>query len=273
MKIETLIKGLRNPCLAIYFLAKTYIERYEGFTYAFKKNGEEYLLNRLCEEDIRVVFDVGANVGEWTKIALAKFPKAQVFGFEISQKTFNTLQDNLKGESRVALHNFGLSNDSGLIQYKDYGANSGVNTIIGNLEFHDFSIQPRLLECSVMKGDDFCKENGIESIDLLKIDVEGAEFMVLEGFANMLKNNAIRIIQFEYGYANGDTHTLMKDFFRLLGDYGYVTGPLKKTGVLFMDFVYPLNDFNSGPNFVSLLSNDEELISHISGKSIEGYPG
>jgi hypothetical protein len=124
-----------------------------------------------------------------------------------------------------------------------------------------------------MKGDDFCKENGIESIDLLKIDVEGAEFMVLEGFANMLKNNAIRIIQFEYGYANGDTHTLMKDFFRLLGDYGYVTGPLKKTGVLFMDFVYPLNDFNSGPNFVSLLSNDEELISHISGKSIEGYPG
>ena len=52
---------------------------------------------------------------EWTRIALARLPQAHVLGFEISQKTFSTSQDNLKSEYRVALHSFGLSNDSALI--------------------------------------------------------------------------------------------------------------------------------------------------------------
>ena len=272
MLIIPLIKGVRSPRFGFYVLAKKYIKFYEGFTYFFSQNGEEYLLNSLRTEPIKVVFDVGANVGEWSKIALTKFSEAQVFGFEISDRTFLTLQDNLKNETRCSFHNIGLSNEVGSIQYKDYGVNSGVNTILSNTDFHDDSIQPELLECLVTTGDLFCKANGIEYIDILKIDVEGAEILVLEGFVNMLKSNSIRVIQFEYGYANGDSHTLMKDFYTLLGNYGYVTGPLKRRGVLFMDFVYPLNSFNSGPNFVSVLKKELQLFSKISGKVIDGYP-
>ena len=272
MNLGSLIRGVRNPRWALYILARRYIHFYEGFTYLFSKNGEEYLLNRLRSEKIKVVFDVGANVGEWTKIALSKFPEADIFGFEISEKTFSSLRANFKNEVRCSFHNIGLSNEVGSIKYKDYGVNSGVNTILNNTDFHDDLIEPLFLECSVTMGDLFCADKEIDSIDLLKIDVEGAEFLVLEGFVNMLKSGKIRVIQFEYGYANGDIHTLMKDFFKLLGDCGYITGPLKRKGVLFTDFVYPLNNFSSGPNFVSVLRSETQLVNKVSGKPIDGYP-
>jgi FkbM family methyltransferase len=45
--------------------------------------------------------------------------------------------------------------------------------------------------------DNYCKENDINSIDYIKLDVEGAEYMVFEGAAQMLKNRKIKGGQFE----------------------------------------------------------------------------
>ena len=50
----------------------------------------------------------------------------------------------------------------------------------------------------------------------IKIDVEGFEFEVLKGFGNMLSEKAIKIIQFEYGYANADAGHTLKDIFNFL---------------------------------------------------------
>lgn len=121
-------------------------------------------------------------------------------------------------------------------------------------------------------GDQYCSENNIDRIDLLKIDVEGAEHLVLEGFKTMLAKGAIKVIQFEYGYASGDVKFLIKDYYALFEHYGYKLGPLKPTGVLFMDFQYPLNDFNSGPNYVAVHGKEIALLDGLRGKDIRGFP-
>ena len=173
----------------------------------------------------------------------------------------------------MLLNDFGLSNESGEFEYKDYGENSGANSLIIDADFHDNRISPVIVKASVETGDDYCKRNDIKEIDILKIDVEGAEHLVLRGFTEMLENGLIKLIQFEYGYTHGDAKFLIKDFYKLLESYGYLLGPLKPNGVLFMDFNYALNDFNSGPNYIAVHKNQKEIIDKVKGRSIKGFPG
>lgn len=62
----------------------------------------------------------------------------------------------------------------------------------------------------------------------------------------MLRSARIRLIQFEYGYTNGDAHCLMRDFFNCFGAFDYEVGVLKLSGIIFTKFNYRLNDFTFG---------------------------
>lgn len=270
--ILSVLKAIANPYFALYVIANKFIQKYEGFSYYFEKNGEERLLNALVNSEINTVFDVGANVGLWSEIASNKFPNANIHSFEISQKTFESLKKKLANNHRVRLNNFGLGRDKGEFEYKDYGGNSGANSLIVDGDFHDKWIEPVLLKTSLESGDSYCKGNNIKEIDILKIDVEGAEHLVLKGFSDMLSKGAIKAIQFEYGYTNADAKFLIKDFYKLLEGYDYLIGPLKPSGVLFMDFDYALNDFNSGPNYVAVHKSQKDLIDIVKGQPIKGFP-
>ena len=267
-----IFRAIFNPLYGLYILAKKYIIRYEGFSYSFKKNGEEYLLDKLISSDIKTVFDVGANIGNWTEIAHKKFSNSTIHAFEISEKTFKVLKRRYQDNSQIVLNNFGLSDKSGEFEYKDYGKNSGVNSLILDSDFHDFQIKSKILKTMIDIGDEYCLNNNVHSIDFLKIDVEGAEHLVLGGFTNLLKSGKIKVIQFEYGYTHADAKFLIKDFYKLFNSFEYVLGPLKPSGVIFMDFDYALNDFNSGPNYVAVHKNQIEIINSIKGKPIKGFP-
>lgn len=256
----------------LYRAANKYTKSYEGFSYDFAKNGELHLLKTLPLPNDPIVFDVGANIGEWSKSCLARFPNARLHCFELSKDTFATLESNLVGTPNVTLNNFGLSNDDGEVEYLDFGINSGVNTLVSNSGFHDARQNYIKKSAKVLRGDTYCSDRQIDHIDLLKIDVEGAEYFVLQGFSEMLRQGAVSVIQFEYGYVNADTGKLMKDFFQMLQASGYIVGPLKPQGVLFMDFDYGLNDFKSGPNFVAVHSSCSTVVDAIRGTEIAGYP-
>ena len=129
-----------------------------------------------------------------------------------------------------------------------------------------------MLKTSLESGDSYCKRNNIKEIDILKIDVEGAEHLVLKGFSDMLSEGAIKAIQFEYGYTHADAKFLIKDFYKLLKGYDYLIGPLKPSGVLFMDFDYALNDFKSGPNYVAVHKSQKDIIDKVKGQPIRGFP-
>lgn len=242
-----------------YKFCKSYIKRYEGFSYDFETNGERLLIERLKPLDIGTVFDVGANIGDWTGMALENFPNASVHSFEISKSTFERLNQAHAANPRVTLNNFGLSDSEGTVVYKDYGATAGGNTILSNANYHDHKITPDLKETRVTTGDAYCAERGVQQIDLLKIDVEGAEHMVLHGLRGMLGARKIRLVQFEYGYNSGDAHFLMKDYFRFFAEYDYAVAVLKPKGAIFGEFQYRLNDFSSGPNFVAIRVSDGAL--------------
>ena len=63
-------------------------------------------------------------------------------------------------------------------------------------------------EVNLMRFDNYWDEN--KYIDFVKIDVEGHELEVLEGFGNLIK--ITKLIQFEFGGCNIDTRTFFKIF-------------------------------------------------------------
>ena len=174
--------------------------------------------------------------------------------------------------SNIILNKIGLSDKEGSVRYKDYGTNSIVNTLVLESNFHDEGNPPEIKNTIVTTGDKYCNKNLIDEIDILKIDVEGAEDQVLKGFHQKLEKGKIKIIQFEYGYINGNSKFLIGDFYKLFTKYDYVIGPLKPNGVIFMEFNYALNNFTSGPNYIAVHKSQKEIIKAISGNLIEGYP-
>ncbi|MFK7838916.1 MAG: FkbM family methyltransferase [Bdellovibrionales bacterium] len=250
-----------------YKLARKYIKWHDGFSYNFEKNGEAWLLHVTSHLDFKCVFDVGANVGKWTQSALEQYNDAHIHSFELVKETFETLQSSIISD-RVTLNNCGVSNDNGEIEYKFYGKDSGVNTILVQSDYHDKKKTPQIRKADILKGSDYCKNQNIDFIDFLKIDTEGAEHLVLEGFEDLLKAKNVRLVQFEYGYTNGDTKFLMRDFYDFFAAQGYKAGRLRNGYVDFSPWSYALNDFNSGPNYVAIRADDDALFECLS-QSVE----
>lgn len=247
----------------LYHFCKFYVRKKEGFSYDFGKNGEQWLLKKLEPLDFKTVFDVGANVGGWSRQAAGHFRDARIHAFEISASTLAKLRKN--APPVVTVNGFGLSDADQEIEYKDYGRNQPVNTILTNSQFHDDAgLKAKTLTTSVRRGDGYCDENGVDAIDFLKIDVEGAEIMVMRGFLDRLSRKAVRLVQFEYGYTSADASFLMRDYYAFFEELGYQVGVLRDGGVRFGPWNYYLNDFCSGPNYIAVRKDDRDLIKLIS---------
>lgn len=256
---ERLRKAWEDPHAVGVKLLQGAIDGLRGYSYDFDRNGERRLLEVLAALPVRTVFDVGANVGDWSLAAARALPSATIHAFELSPRTFKTLSTRLQGE-RFRLNNRGMGRESGRISFKDYGENSTVNTILTNATYHDAKFESVTATAELVSGDDYCRQNGIDAIDLLKIDVEGADHLVLEGFAPQLRAKVIRVVQFEYGYTHGDARFLMRDFYELFASHGYAVGRLTRRGVTFAPWNYKMNDFRSGPNYVAVRRDDAEVI-------------
>lgn len=250
-----------NPQIIPY--VENIINKNRGFSYDFNENGEEDLLQRVANVNPITVFDVGANVGSWSLIAHRLFPNATIHCFELSRTTFETLKNNI-GHIPFVLNNVGLADKTGVFEYKDYGTNSGVNTILLDQIYHDKNTQPKIEKATLLTGAEYCQSNNISHIDFMKIDVEGAEHLVLSGFSDLLVTRSIRVIQFEYGYVNGDSKYLMRDFHRFFNGCGYIVARIQKGPIFFKEWTYKDNDFMSGPNYVAIREDDTDLIRLLS---------
>lgn len=88
---------------------------------------------------------------------------------------------------------------------------------------------------NAMVLDDYCKSNDIDHITLLKCDAEGHDLAVLRGGHDLLKRNAISLIQFEYNGRWVDSRSFPADAFTLLAGSGYDLGKVTPDGIEFYD--------------------------------------
>jgi len=241
---------------------KSLNQKYENRNYDFHTNGEEVLLRKLSKYDFNILFDVGGNIGDYSKLLRDNFPGAEIHIFEIVKENISLIKNNLQGDVNTVINEFGLSDKTTSVAIKYYGKGSGVNSM------HDYPHkgETKWIEGDAVKGDEYITNNNIDHIDLLKIDVEGSEHLVLAGLSDTLKQKKIRVIQFEYGYINIITKYLLHDFYKLFKEAGYIVGKVYPQRVEFKE--YTLKDENFfGPNYVAVKSTDEDMIRILSEKA------
>ncbi len=202
------------------FFENLYLLSLHGMGYGegdFDKDGETSFLKQLGKNKEKlVIFDVGANIGKYSLECVRFVKNSEIYAFEPSKKTFETLKNNLKNFKGIHLHNigFGRKNKTEILFYNE--KNSGLASLHNrNLEHMNILFNKKE-KVKIETVDSFCKKNSIKEIDLLKIDVEGNELNVLKGAKNMLKQKKIKRIQFEFGGSNIDSRVFFKDFWKML---------------------------------------------------------
>jgi FkbM family methyltransferase len=191
-------------------------------------SGELYVLEYLKQkfkplpDEPIIIFDVGANIGEYTSCLLKIFTdRVEIFGFEPAAETYKILSQNINLNDRknVKLYNLGLGDvNTTLSLFSEEKSGSTIASVYkSSLEYWKIDNQKEEV-INIRQIDDFCAENNINRINFLKIDVEGHELKVLNGASKMMNLDAIDFIQFEFSHCNIASRTYFKDFFDLLSE-------------------------------------------------------
>jgi len=206
----------------IYLGCKKYIDIFNGENNCdLHTNGElHFLKNNL--KYCNIIFDVGANIGEWTKAVLFINSEIKVHCFEPSKNTFNRLLSN-NFSPNVFCNNFGLGSKKEEKVLYNYHNNSTINSLYNRkILKNTLTYSPKKEKVLINTLDNYCVEKRIKQIDFLKIDVEGHELEVIRGARNLLKERRIKIIQFEYGGTYIDARIFLRDIFQYFENFnGY----------------------------------------------------
>jgi FkbM family methyltransferase len=207
------------------------------------RSGEKYAMkfvaSGLSSNQEIIIFDVGANIGQYTLELVKVFDmnKTKIFCFEPSPAAFQQLVASIRETANVFLFNTGLGEkDEKRMLYTDFKGSDLGSLYDLKTPFRPFANRNAEM-VEIISLENFCRENHIRRIDFLKMDIEGHELKVLEGALNMIKSRNIKYIQFEFGPCNIDSRTYFRDYFFLLNEY-------YKIYRIVQDGIFPIDSYS-----------------------------
>ncbi|MGK7931022.1 MAG: FkbM family methyltransferase [Microcystaceae cyanobacterium] len=202
-------------------------------------NGEEHFINQYfdflnkSDSDPIVVFDVGANVGDYSDLVSQKLSSLKlaykIHLFEPTQDCYDILQQKFSDYQSIFVNHFGCSDaeESRTIYYDQ--KRSGLASLYHrNLRSYALELN-QTEQVYLQRLDTHIAKYSVTKIDLLKIDVEGHELSVLQGLGKHLNPDFINTIQFEYGGANLDSKTSLLELYTCLSNSGFVLTKIMPT--------------------------------------------
>jgi FkbM family methyltransferase len=149
-----------------------------------------------------IIFDVGAHRGDVSRQFRSLFPKALIYAFEPFPESFGQLRANTESDANLHAFNFGLSNCVGS-QTFHCNSDSVTNSLFPTDKAGADTWGRGLLETTAVIEaqfetlDSVVATNQIPRIDILKLDVQGAEPLVIAGSAATCKRRMIGLIYSE----------------------------------------------------------------------------
>ncbi len=156
----------------------------------------------------KVIFDVGANIGQTVEFYRDMYPSASIYSFEPIPSTFADLSTNVSGLQGVTCFNIAFGEREEDLEIKILAnENSVMNSI--NPKFQQDLTQSEvkydIAHIKVKRLDKFVTDKNITHIDLLKVDTENFEIPVLKGGLETIESGKVSAIICEAGFTKSNT--------------------------------------------------------------------
>ena len=204
-----------------------------------EKFNREKVLKLLVNKNSPVIFDVGANNGSSLIEFMAWWPDSEVHCFEPQEECWPELEGVANSNNKVFINKFALGSEDGRnetfythdlntgisgfnkinINSKDSIDISNISSDSAKIASHEKTINhPR--KVLINRSDVYIKEAGIKKIDLLKLDTQGYELEILNGFGDSLKS--VRVIISELMlYDFYDKSISFYEFEKIISPFGF----------------------------------------------------
>ena len=156
-----------------------------------------------------IIFDIGANQGQSIERFKKIFDNPIIHAFEPIDFEFKKLKEKYSNDKNIFLNNCAVGEK---VQFKDFyitakTGNSSFNKLKPNTNWlktrskqfktseQSYTKEMKLIKMITL--DNYCLQNNIEKIDILKIDTQGYEDKVLEGSQEILKKEVVYSIESE----------------------------------------------------------------------------
>ena len=227
-----------------------YAKGYKNYG-SFKATGEENFIDMISGE-IRVCLDIGANIGNYSKLLINK-TNAKIYAYEPLEKSFDELKKiKEKHKDRFFIEKLALGNEDGIKKISSANDKSEKASFEKNLDKLSFIDKDNLREfdVSIKKLDSLNFFNSHSKVDFLKIDVEGYEYEVLLGGKKFIDFNSPKFIQIEINWHQLFKKVNLYEFSKLLKDYDIFKILPHGKNLIFIDPSRPENNIFHLSNFV-----------------------
>ena len=174
--------------------------------------------------------EIGANKGVWLEAFFEVFgDRVEAYhAFEPVPPTYSELTSRIEtklgyAKSKIFPHDMCAGDSNGFIDIHYTEKNSTLASILITETLVGKNVIPNDLKASVkqIRLDDFMAQKSIESVDIIKIDVEGYEWQVLQGLISAIESGAAPMIYFEFGSHQKQVGQNFEMFFDFFHDHGY----------------------------------------------------
>jgi FkbM family methyltransferase len=150
---------------------------------------EEYKLSLPGNLPVSTIIDAGANIGFTTVYLSGRFPDAQILSLEPDSENFVLLQQNTMNSKFITPIQKALWNKSGFIKITDQGY--GIRGfVVQDADAHTPGVVLPAISLT-----DLIREYNLNTIDILKMDIEGSEKEIFEGDTSWLAVTRCLVIE------------------------------------------------------------------------------
>lgn len=197
---------------------------------------------KLVTTGTPVIFDIGAHHGQTYLDYRARFPNAIIHLIEPFAESVDILKAAAGADPYCTVHQIALADtcEQKTLYVNEASATNSLNALssgaaerwaVNNLK------QKTSLSVDVKTLDSLTTELGVSTVEIVKMDVQGAEMAVLSGAAQLLARQAIGLLQFEFISADTyENQRPMHEYLQLMDHYQYTLidfyQPLRRDGRL-----------------------------------------
>jgi len=226
---------LRRPFVKPLALLEAYLAfiQGKGSGTGWDMEAEARVASSFIHRTDAIVFDVGAHHGEWSRQLLRLLgPESQCRVFQFEPLSYNRSVLRSLDLPNTTIIEAAVSDRSGTATLYSPDAWSPVASLYPrrDTQLQKYSFVEE--QVKVVTIDDTMESFGIDSVDFMKLDVEGSELAVLRGSRQALQIKRIKALTFEFGCGNINSRTYFHDFWDLLKGYGYTIQRICPGGIL-----------------------------------------